>query len=214
MRLLRFLVVALILTMICSFACAEDGFVLRNGIVFGDTIDDIVEKETVLKRTNDNSFKFTGRIAGFDDSECEFYFDDEGKLESMLYSFDCYSKDTTTSDYKTLYDSLVRKYGKPKGNRGGSCELITGPAIDRMAFWVYLFGEFDGCSADYYDYDEWVVDCTDYHVKIDLTSYYYRNKEYEYTYSINLSYHKYTDEEFQEAVNQKKNERDEVDNDL
>lgn len=210
-----FSVVAVFMLVLCLTVPAfADEFTLRSGIHFGDTIEDIVAKETTLTRTSETSNSFTGKIAGISDSTCDFVFDDNNGLISMVYEFDCFSKDILNTNYKTLYDSLVRKYGKAEGNTGGNCELITGPAITRMALWVYLFGELDGWSADYYDYDEWIVDCDNYHVKVDLVSYYYRNSDYEYTYTIDLSYHKYTDADYQEALNDKKNEQEEVDNDL
>lgn len=83
-----------------------------------------------------------------------------------------------------------------------------------MAEWVYLLGTDDGCYADYYDYDEWIVDTDSYHVKIDLVSYYYQNADYEYTYFVDLSYYMYTDEEYNEKIKDKMAEQDEVDNDL
>ena len=83
-----------------------------------------------------------------------------------------------------------------------------------MAITVYVFGSLDGYSADYTDYDEWIVDCDDYHVKIDMTSYYLRDKSYNYTYTVSLSYHYYTDEDYDAAVREKQGERQEVDDDL
>ena len=157
--------------LLCSTALADD-FTLRSDIHFGDTMEAILQKETTLTRTSETSNSFSGTIAGYSGSTCDFAFDDEGKLISMTYEFDCTSRESTNSHYKTLYDSLVRKYGSPLGNTNGSCHLITGPAMSNMAVWVYLFGTFNGWSADYYDYDEWSVDCDDYHVKIDLVSFY------------------------------------------
>ena len=199
--------------LLCSTALADD-FTLRSDIHFGDTMETILQKETTLTRTSETSNSFSGTIAGYSGSTCDFAFDDEGKLTSMTYEFDCTSRESTNSHYKTLYDSLVRKYGSPLGNTNGSCHLITGPAMSNMAVWVYLFGTFNGWSADYYDYDEWTVDCDDYHVKIDLVSFYYRNSDYEYTYEVNLSYKQYTDAEYQAALDEKKTEREAVDNDL
>lgn len=199
--------------LLCSTALADD-FTLRSDIHFGDTMETILQKETTLTRTSETSNSFSGTIAGYSGSTCDFAFDDEDKLISMTYEFDCTSRESTNSHYKTLYDSLVRKYGSPLGNTNGSCHLITGPAMSNMAVWVYLFGTFNGWSADYYDYDEWTVDCDDYHVKIDLVSFYYRNSDYEYTYEVNLSYKQYTDAEYQAALDEKKTEREAVDNDL
>jgi len=207
-------IMLMIAMLLCNVAFAEEEFTLRKGIMFGDTMDIILQKETSLTRKSETSNAFTGKIAGYSDATCEFAFDDNGGLKSMLYVFDCFSRDATDNTYDTLYDSLVRQYGKAEGNTGGSCELITGPAIDDMILWVYLFGELDGCSADYYDYDEWIIECTNYNVKIDLVSYYYRNDDFEYTYKVEASYLKYTDEEYDAEINKKQNERDEVDDDL
>lgn len=215
-KLLTVLIACILCLSAVTAGTAEEGFTLRNGIKFGDTMDDIVLKETTLIRNDETSNSFTGKIAGYSDADCTFYFDDDGKLKSMEYGFSnsCYSRESTNEVYKKLYQSLVRQYGKAEGNTDGSCELITGPAIDSMGFWVYLMGMFEGCNADYYDYDEWIVDTDSYHVKIDLISYYYRNDDYEYTYYVNLSYHMYTDEEYDAKINEKIAEQSEVDNDL
>ena len=199
-----------------AFAEAED-FELRSGIHFGDTIDDIVEKETTLTRLDEESNEFQGRISGYDDASCMFTFDDDGKLEDMRYIFGsdvCYSRDKMNNVYLDLYRGLVRKYGTAIGNTGGSCELITGSAIDTMTLYVYLLGELDGYSSDYTDYDEWIVDTKDGHVKIDLVSFYLRNSDFEYSYYVDLSYKFYTDEDFEAAQQEKQAARDEVDNDL
>jgi len=215
-KLLATLIACILCLSTVSAGFAEVAFSLRNGIKFGDSIDDIVLKETTLTRDSETSNSFTGKIAGYEDATCTFAFDEDGKLKSMKYGFSdsCYSRDSTNDIYKKLYQSLVRQYGKAEGNTGGSCELITGPAIDSMALWVYLIGELDGCNADYYDYDEWIIDTDSYHVKIDLVSYYYRNSDYEYTYFVDLSYYMYTDEEYNKKIDEKRNERDEVDGDL
>lgn len=206
--------ILMIVMLLSNAAFAEEEFTLRKGIMFGDTMDVILQKETSLTRKSETSNAFTGKIAGYSDATCEFAFDDNDGLKSMTYYFDCFSRDTTESTYDTLYDSLVRQYGKAVGNTNGSCEIITGPAIDSMALWVYFMGELDGCSADYYDYDEWIIKCTDYNVKIDLVSFYYRDDDFEYTYKVEVSYLKYTDEEYDAEINRKQDERDEVDDDL
>lgn len=210
------LTVLMLMTFCLTSASAED-FTLRNGILFGDTMDAILTKETTLVRESDSNNWFNGRIAGYDDAQCGFYFDDDGLLISMDYSFDddiCTSRDTAGSVYETLYKSLNRKYGAPLGNVGGSCYIITGPAIDRMALYVYLFGTLDGYSGDYLDYDEWIVDMDGYHVKIDLIEYYYRNSDYDYFYHVDVSYHRFTDADLNEAQEEKQHENDEIDNDM
>ena len=215
-RFLAMLIISILCLSVAATSFAEEDFTLRNGIKFGDTIDDILQKETSLTRNSETSNTFTGKIAGYSDAECTFSFDAEGKLKSMHYDFSesCYSRDSTSDVYKKLYQSLVRQYGSAEGNTGGSCELITGPAMTQMALWVYLLGAMDKCDGDYYDYDEWIVDTDSYHVKIDLVSYYYRDSDYEYSYFVDLSYYMYTDEEYLEKLDEKHYEQDEVDNDL
>lgn len=214
------LFIALTLIVSCGLvAHADEDFTLRNGIRFGDTLEEIVAKEKTLKQRESEPNWFDGTIAGVDDSEAGFFFDDDDKLTDMVYAFDGFgndykSRDDASNVYSSLYRSIVKKYGKALGNTGGNVELITGKAISRMAFTVYLLGGLDGYDADYIDYDEWVVDCTDGHVKIDLISYYYRNSDYEYNYSVDLSYHFYTDAEYQAAVDEKKAERQAVDDDI
>ena len=209
--------VALLFTAACAFADSEEeGFTLRSGIEFGDTLDDIVAKETTLTRSEENDDTFVGTIAGYDDAECSFSFDDDGKLVSMEYRFDdsFTTRDSGDLMYETLYDSLKRKYDDPLGYSNGSCYMITGPAISNMAITVYLLGAQDGFKADYIDYDEWVVDAGDYNVKIELTYYYLCNSDYKYKYHLELSYLKFTDEEYDEAINEKQAEQEAVDNDL
>lgn len=207
---------AVLLVLSCSAAAfAQEEFTLRSGIHFGDTMEDILSKETKLVRESETSNWFKGTIAGFENASCGFYFDNDGKLTSMDYSFtDMDSRTEVNDDYKTLYDSLVRKYGKPLGNVGGKIDPITGPALMRMAVLVQLYKFLDGYDADYMDYDEWRVDTLGGHVKIDLVSYYYRDDDYKYCYQLDLSYHFYTDADYEQAVSDKIAKRNEIDNDL
>lgn len=212
-------VLSMLLVLCCvTPAFAEEEFTLRNGIKFGDTIEDIVEKETTLTQNEENSNWFTGTIAGYKDSDAGFIFDDDGKLTDMVYVFDQFDKDyksreDVSSVYATLYRSIANKYGSAIGNTGGTLELITGIAITKSVFMVALAKRLEG-DGDFLDYDEWTVECSGGHVKIDLMSFYYRNKDYEYTFEVDLSYHFYTDAEYEEALNEKIAERKAVDDDI
>ncbi len=217
-NIIRLISMLLILCCVTS-AFAEEEFTLRSGIKFGDTLEEIVKKETSLKQKEKDRNWFKGTIAGNKDSEAGFFFDDSGKLTDMVYVFDQFGKDYKSSEdvsnvYATLYRSIENKYGSPIGNTGGSLELITGKAISRSAFYIALSKSFDGCDGDYIDYDEWTVDCSGGHVKIDLMSFYYRNQKYEYTFEVDLSYHFYTDAEYEEALNEKIAERRAIDDDI
>lgn len=202
----------------CAYAYSNDnGFTLRSGIVFGDTLEDIVEKEKTLTQSDEYDSSFYGKIAGYDKAKCSFSFDDDGKLESMTYTFDddiCITRDFTDNVYDKLNESLIRKYGKALGYSNGSCYLITGPAIANMVLMTAIMDSLDGYRADYINYDEWVVDTDDYHVKIDLTSFYVRDNDYNYKYTVELSYLKFTDEDYDAKLADKQNKQDIVDNDL
>ena len=54
----------------------------------------------------------------------------------------------------------------------------------------------------------------EYKVKIDLVSYYYRDSDYNYSYGNLVSYHYYTDDDYDNAVQEKMEENAAVDNDL
>lgn len=218
MKRLYSMLICFVLMVTCfpSSVAAEE-FSLRNGIMFGDTMDIILTKEKTLKRSDDTSNCFKGRIAGYSNAECVFVFDDDGKLIDMRYFFGediCTSRDSMNDVYKTIYQSLNRQYGRPLGNTGGACHLITGSAFETMALFVYLLGSLDGYSADYTDYDEWVIDSDSYHVKIDMVSYYIRDDKYDYRYMVSVSYKVFTDEDFDDALRQKQGEREEVDSDF
>ena len=216
-QIISILLTAILLLGCCVSALAEE-FQLRNGIMFGDTLEAVKSKETLTIQSSSvdktNNVWFDGKIAGMDGS-VRFDFDEEtGKLTEMLYSFKTRStKDSVDSEYSTLYQSLVRKYGNPLGNTGGNMHLITGEAIESAATIIALYMIIGG-TGDFRDYDEWIVDCGSYNVKIDLISYYYRTKDYDYTYGNKLSYHYYTNEDYLSAIQDKLNENAAIDNDL
>lgn len=220
MKRLVSVLVSLVLMVSCfSSALAAEDFTLRSGIKFGDTLEDILAKEKTLTRDSDDddyegkkSYRFEGKIAGYSDADCKFSFDDDGKLIDMEYLFDSDTRDEMSDVYKKLYDSLKRQYGTPLGNTGGSLYSFTGSTFDSL-FAALVVGQYSGWKVDYVDYDEWVVDCDGYHVKIDMVSY-YTIAEYLKSYKVVLSYHYFTNEEFIAKVQEKEAERQEVDGDL
>ncbi|MDO4492525.1 MAG: hypothetical protein Q4C53_01410 [Clostridia bacterium] len=217
---LKWMAVLLVLAM--AFPAFAEEFALRNGILFGDKKEVVFQKEKTLKRESSDSNWFQGKIAGYVGASCGFYFDNEDKLESVCYSFGpavCYNSDEMNSVYKTLTESLKRKYGNPIGNTGGLVEPITGPAFESLKEWYDIMYKFwDNGAVDYINYDEWAVDCGNYNVKIDIVSFYVRKENYNYQYFVYVSYHKYTEDDYKEAANEaamKANkEREEVDNDM
>ena len=216
-RIISFVLVSILLIGCINVAIAEE-FQLRNGIHFGDDLEIVKSKETLTiedsSKDKTNNIWFDGKIAGMQGS-VRYDFDEEtGKLIEMLYIFDeTTSKESVDSDYTTLYQSLIRKYGNPLGNTGGSIHTITGTVFTYWATVKWLTELLDGKN-DYRDYDEWIVNCDGYNVKIDLLSWYDRDSNYKYKYRNGLSYHYYTDEDFLNKIQEKLDENAAVDNDL
>ena len=213
--------ILLLLTAMIVFSCqhclAED-FVLRNGILFGDSFDTIKQKETLTfysEEDDKSELQYKGKIAGID-GRVFYYFDIEtGKLTDMLYKFDSESsKDPIDADYSTLYSSLVRKYGTPLGNTGGSLNIITGKAIESGAGYIGFYKYLLNGDGNYRDYDEWIVETDDGSVKIDLFSFYVRSKDYDYYFYNYLSYHYFTIDDLANALQEKIDENTAIDNDL
>lgn len=211
------LLVAMILCLAGSAFAENEDFQLRNGIIFGDTMNIVKQKETLTEITfeNESELQYEGTIAGINGS-VRYYFDEEnGKLTDMLYSFSSYSsRDLMNSDYSKLQESLLRKYGTPLGNTGGFFYLITGKALREINIFVNTTIFFFNGDGDFADYDEWIVNRNDYNVKIDLISSYARKEGEDYQFKLNLSYHYYTDAEYWDKVQKKQEENAAIDSDL
>lgn len=67
---------------------------------------------------------------------------------------------------------------------------------------------------DVRDYDEWTMRFDDCNVKIEQVEYYMGGSYDKIVYTNKLSYAKYTDAEVEEAINQKHENQNTVDNDL
>lgn len=103
-KMMKTLLCVLLILSCVPFALAEDDFTLRSGIVFGDTLEQIVSKETTLMQDADDPNTFKGKIAGYDDADCHFLFDSDGSMYDMCYSFDeaCTDRDATKDVYQKL----------------------------------------------------------------------------------------------------------------
>ncbi len=114
-------------------ALAED-FSLRNGIVFGDSPDDVKSKETTLSLRDTNhdnvmiagiidvnygeapfTQRFVGPILGLNEEFTLFFYNEENKLYDMMYVVDLADDPQI---YEKLTESLTSKYGAPLGNVG------------------------------------------------------------------------------------------------
>lgn len=132
-RMIFILILATLIVFSLSVSIAEDSFVdfvLRNEIHFGDSIEDVMEKEqlnltdTTSTKREDNHVTYTSEstvIAGIDDSKVTYEFDENG-LIIITYSFREGLKGEMEAvalarafDFDNIDDGLTIKYGEPMG---------------------------------------------------------------------------------------------------
>lgn len=235
MKKLLGLVVALLL-LVGSFASAEE-FTLRNGIAFGDTMDEVLEKETfaideVVDSIEEEEEESEGSedeseellpysikterstLAGIDDSYIIYSFDKDKTLQEVEYVFrSSKNENMINTDYEAINKSLISKYGNPLGYTNGDCYVFTGQALQEFAMHLALIQYINGLG-DYVDYDEWDVDTGDYHIKIEQVEYYHGASYKDISYVHILSYTYFTDEQLAEKLDEKQADQEAMDEDL
>ena len=120
------LAVFVLLFQITISCYAEDVFKLRNGVQFGDSIDDILQKETLKTYVNEEMTMVstaTTQLAGIEESCINYWFLKDQKLNLVVYIFGPYKpKDNTDdealiygrvflTDYPSIEKALTEKYG-------------------------------------------------------------------------------------------------------
>lgn len=215
-----FLTLCLLLVMVTS-VIAEDKFSLRCNIHFGDTMDEVKAKETLGfdKETEDTLETSKGILGGVDGSYIRYCFKD-GKLTEALWflnagSYGSYSQDVVKNDYSKIHDALIQKYGSPLGYTNGDCHIITGGGIDGVANLTYLSQALGG-GGDVLDYDEWIVNSEGTEkVKIDMAfGYYYYDSILNKKYVFQLSYKAFTEEDVNNALQEKEDANSAILNDI
>lgn len=203
---------ALILLLGClvnSFALA-DSFTLRNGVLFGDTMETIKGKED-LKYVNEgkDSMWFRGVIANISGSEVVYYFDEEGKLKEMQYSLGAFSS-ISVSDYDILKEGLTNKYGPSLGFSNGKTSALLGHELQYLLVDLYKTEAITGGSHKLINYEEWIVPCDEGTVKIELV-YYTTDGNWPH---VAMSYGLFSDAEVQEAMDEAQQQKDSFNNDI
>lgn len=159
---------------------AADGpFVFHNGCKFGDTYETVNSKDhlgyisenklyNISAGVKDRKYSYgePGMLAGIEKGQVAYYFIDNILCE-VQYKFGGFRDFSLfVRSYGEYYDflrnALTEKYGKPLGNRNNSYYPITGEELTVCRAKAYDF------VLDPLRYDEWVVDCGNYFVKIDL----------------------------------------------
>lgn len=213
-----FLAMMLVATMVLT-ASAEDTYTLRNGVQFGDTMEQVKAKETLpWDEDNCNETRLwteSGTVAGISGVDVVYFFDENGKLEEVKWELpDRSYGDSSDSDYSTLYKAFAQKYGSPLGYTGGDCYIITGRALEGAAT-LYLLYDMLDMYGTMRDYDEW-----DYtigngeHVKIEIAQFRYGESILDADYHIYVGYKYFTDADLQEAMDEKRQENQAVMNDI
>lgn len=240
-RVISILSLLALLASLFPVAFADDTFTLRDGIEFGDTLDTVESKNKTLKKVTtckqynyirtaninsvdwleqafkkypDNGVWFNGKILGWADMDCGFFFRDDA-LIGMNYSFPFtkYGSDSAVACYRDIRDSLIKKYGEPLDISDGYTFVLTGPAFERMNRVKYLSAWEVTSEVETIDTKEWYIEKESYNVKIDLVIYTYsRNKSYDIF--IDLSYQKFTPEEYEKALQKNRAKANALDDEL
>ena len=172
-------------------------FILRNGIRFGMTKEEVSILETLPREPGVPEYYGYGTVSGIADSAVQYHFNSDKKLRSVEIDYSQkYKKGYVlmTVDFEAINGKLRAKYGEPLGNTGGACHYIQGPEFGTLmrsySSWAIL-----GCSIDY---DEWVIDVEGGHVKIDHFLQTSRNTD---TNSHILEYTFFTDDDIENSLN-------------
>lgn len=99
-----------------SCALADDVFMFRNGIQFGDSMGSVREKEknTGNLSEDENHLRYSElKLSGIENSLLSYGFQNDS-LVSITLSYDCsMSIGKAKSDYERINEGLIRKYGEP-----------------------------------------------------------------------------------------------------
>ena len=225
----RFISIILFIAISLSIITATaEGFTLRNGITFGDSMEDVKGKETIEiaeideelgEKDADKDYPYSittkkDTVAGISGSIIKYRFDKDKKLREVKYEFaSSTSKEVIDNNYESVNSGLVRKYGSPLGYSNGKSFIVTGSAIDGAVLGYELMKLMGGIG-DMRDYDEWVVYLDDYNVKIEQVCYYYGSSYSDMHYSHDVSYTYFTDDMLKEEQDAKQERQDAVDSDI
>lgn len=200
MKLRRLLPMLLVVMLINTLTVIADDFVLRNDIQFGDSVSEVQKKETLTTKRDTNDDGETeletpegGTIAGIDDSKVTFTFNKDDELYDMRYYF-------YEDAYDTLSDALIDKYGDPLEPDGDVIFVTRTSALTAAARLNSMY-EMLGDKMEVLGFSQWLVECDDYSVKIDLIEMNFYNSSKPHDYYTLIGYRKVTDEEVQNDIN-------------
>lgn len=217
-KILSMIMAMLLLWSFAISAFAEDEFILRNGIRFGDTKENVRAKETIAiaeeKEDANEIWTIEGIVAGIEKVKIVYIFDEKDKLIEVRWQLpEKTNSDSSDNDYFKLKKAMTEKYGIPLGNTSGDCYIITTTALSGAAGWVSLCAMIG--VGDIANYDEWNYEYqNNQHVKIDLVQFYSGANYSSRQYDIWVGYKHFTDEELNTAKQEKEEENAAVLNDI
>ncbi len=195
-----------------------DNFSLRNGIGFGDTMASVEEKESfsIAERTENTLKTVEGTIASIDKSYIIYTFSSNGILEDVYMDFGVHigKPEQAKLAYSTVYEALVGKYGTPSEIEGGAWYVIYGSAVEKFASNA-SFLQGLGLTPSLQDCAQWILRYDDINAKIDLIRYAPNGVSSKSVSSdVIVSYHFFTDDEEQKAINALDDQKQSNQNDL
>lgn len=218
-KLFSLLLTIAMLVMAVGTAVADTNFSLRNGVQFGDTMDQVRSKETFgwdSVNTNETTlWTEPGTVAGIEDVQIAYFFDENGKLDEIKWELPARTyADSSDTDYEKLYKAFVQKYGSTLGYSNGDCYIITGHALDNAVL-VYMLSDMLGGYGTMRDYAEWDYEYSnDNHVKIEIVQFAYGLSYSEAEYHIYVGYKYFTDQDLADAKTEKQKENQAVMDDI
>ena len=198
---------AIVLTIVCFTMCGcgskkeekavlEGDFIIHSGVKFGDTIEEVKEKETLELVLEDlrekypemvKSLTYKGELVGYPNSALYYYYDDEGKIFRAIYGlFD---------------DKEVMKKTKGKGIYENVCKMLKekyGNNINEDEYRYLTISErkkaLESNEGFRYEFNGWLLEYNTYYIEIIL----YKEVLEEDTYeNCKVEYLYHTKEEIQ-----------------
>ena len=162
-------VFAISLTFISNAFCEDFHFSFRNGIEFGNSVEDVKSKENTKPDAEDENFLFYPhlQLSSIGNSSINYNFEN-GKLYQIMIDYNSNYKgwdDTSsrTEEYKKINDGLIRKYGEPSASdEKGAHEFPLG-----AYYWYKNYYE-NGSSVtkELISFNQWIMADQEYNVAI------------------------------------------------
>ena len=168
-----------------AYAVIDSQFPLRSGIHFGDTVEEVKEKEQglKLKEEKNSTLKYRGLIAGYD-GDATFYFDKDEKLTDLTDHYLFFDADEVAKIYVDIKNLCSEEHGAPLTEEKKPFKIM-GKTLELAVLTVTLSREAE-MKSDIVTYDEWVVFTDEGMIKIEEVLYYIGQ-----AYYVDIGFHYY-----------------------